>query len=150
MLIPEWLHICNPSIEHEFPFPHMLHQYLLSVVFMILDILTGVRWKPRGALICIFLIVKDSEHFLRDFLLNHLRTLCTGNAILWKYLSHSKRLGLLQDLTARVNNAPWGHLRHKTDILLSPQPVCLTCLYENSVPTDLNCLGFPMQSAFIT
>jgi hypothetical protein len=46
--------------------PHP-RQHLLSPEFLILDILSGVRWNLRVALICIFLMIKDAEHFFRCF-----------------------------------------------------------------------------------
>jgi hypothetical protein len=42
-------------------------QYLLSPEFLILAILTGVRWNPRVALTCISLMIKDAEHFFMCF-----------------------------------------------------------------------------------
>jgi hypothetical protein len=42
-------------------------QYLLSLEFLILAILTGVRWNLRVILICISLMTKDVEHFFRCF-----------------------------------------------------------------------------------
>jgi hypothetical protein len=47
--------------------PHP-HQHLLSPEFLILTILTGMRWNLRVVLICISLMTKDVEHFSRCFL----------------------------------------------------------------------------------
>ena len=43
-------------------FPHP-HQHLLSPEFLILVLLTGVRWNLRVVLICISLMIKNVEHF---------------------------------------------------------------------------------------
>ena len=42
-------------------------QHKLSSVFLNLAILTGVRWNLRVILICISLMTKDVEHFLKWF-----------------------------------------------------------------------------------
>jgi hypothetical protein len=46
--------------------PHT-HQHLLSPEFLILAILTGVRWNLRIILICISLMIKDVQQFFRCF-----------------------------------------------------------------------------------
>ena len=42
-------------------------QHLLSPEFLILTILTDVRWNLRVDLICTSLMIKDAEHFFRCF-----------------------------------------------------------------------------------
>ena len=46
------------------PYPH---QHLLSLEFLILVVLIGVRWNLRVLLICIVLMTKDVEHFFKYF-----------------------------------------------------------------------------------
>jgi hypothetical protein len=46
--------------------PHP-RQHVLSHEFLIITILTGVRWNLRVVLICISLMIKDVEHFFQCF-----------------------------------------------------------------------------------
>jgi hypothetical protein len=48
-------------------FPHP-HQYLLLVVFLLITILTGVKWNLSAVLICISSMARDGEHFFMCFL----------------------------------------------------------------------------------
>ena len=49
------------------PISKQTHQHLMSPEFMILAILTGVKWNLSVALICISLMIKDVKHFFRCF-----------------------------------------------------------------------------------
>jgi hypothetical protein len=42
-----------------------LHQHVLSLEFLVLDILIDIRWNLWFILICIFLMTKDVEHFCK-------------------------------------------------------------------------------------
>jgi hypothetical protein len=74
---------CNSLQSHQqwrsVPLSPHSHQHLLSPEFLILAILTGVRWNLRVVLICICLMIKDVEHFLgasQPFSISQLRILC--------------------------------------------------------------------------
>jgi hypothetical protein len=47
--------------------PHP-RQHLLLLVFLMMTILTGLRWNLSVVLICISIIARDGEHFFMCFL----------------------------------------------------------------------------------
>lgn len=57
------------------------------------------------------------------------------------WVIQGKRLEIPPELTAKVNNTYWYHLRTKTDILVF---IWLVCSYEREMQQiNLTCLGFP-------
>jgi hypothetical protein len=49
------------------PFYSHPHQHLLLVVFLMMAILTELRWNLSVVLICISFMASDGEHFSCDF-----------------------------------------------------------------------------------
>jgi hypothetical protein len=49
------------------PFPPHPHQHLLVVVFLMIAILTGVKWNFNVVLIFIPFMARDGEHFFMCF-----------------------------------------------------------------------------------
>jgi hypothetical protein len=45
------------------PFSLHPHQHLLLLVFLMIAVLTGVRWNLSVILICISFMARDGEHF---------------------------------------------------------------------------------------
>jgi hypothetical protein len=48
-------------------FPHP-RQHLLLVVFLMMAVLTGMRWNLSMVLICISFMARDGDHFVMCFL----------------------------------------------------------------------------------
>ena len=52
----------------EFSFPPHPHQHLLSLVFLIIAIITDVKWYITVVLICIFLMISVTKHLFINLL----------------------------------------------------------------------------------
>jgi hypothetical protein len=67
----DFQNVCTSLQSHQqwrsFPLSPHPSQNLMSIEFLILAILTGVRWKLIVILVCISLMIKDVEHFFRCF-----------------------------------------------------------------------------------
>jgi hypothetical protein len=50
------------------PFSLLPRQHLLVVVFLMIAILTGLRWNFSVVLICLSFLARDGEHFFMCFL----------------------------------------------------------------------------------
>jgi hypothetical protein len=62
---------CTSLLSHQqctrVPFPPQPCQHLLLVLFLMIAILTGVKWNLSVVLICISFMARDGEHFLIYF-----------------------------------------------------------------------------------
>ena len=59
---PEWLHHLHPPQQWEHSFSPHPHQHLLLVFFLMIAVLTGVRWYLIVVLICSSPGIRDIEH----------------------------------------------------------------------------------------
>jgi hypothetical protein len=77
---------CNNLYSHlqcmRSPFPPHPHQHLLLFVFLMITVLTGIRWNLNRVLICISFMTRDVEHFFMCLCFGHL------GFFLWKNSVH--------------------------------------------------------------
>jgi hypothetical protein len=59
------------------PFSPRPRKYLLFFVFLVIAILTGMRWNANVVLICFFSLARDVEHFFWSFVLLPLKNFCS-------------------------------------------------------------------------
>ena len=80
-IVAESTYISTKSKQGISSFPHP-HQYMLSFVFLIIAVLTDVKWNLIVVSICILLMINDIEHLFRY-------PLDTCMSSLWKCLFRS-------------------------------------------------------------
>lgn len=84
---PKW--ICefahSTAIDECCLTPHLCQKELLSAILLSLPILTDVSSNIKLVLICIFLMTKDREHFIKCLLFEFLilRILCLKPSLVW-------------------------------------------------------------------
>jgi hypothetical protein len=57
----------SPQQRMRVPFSPHTRQHLLLEVFLMITILTGVRWNLSVVLVCIYFIARDGENFFHVF-----------------------------------------------------------------------------------
>ena len=94
------------------PFSPYPHQHLLSLVFLIIDVLTGMRWYLRVFLMCISEMLSDICHHFMYLLALHLSCL---EKCLFRFFAHLK-IGLfvfllLSCMSSLYTGMPWRYFR---------------------------------------